>query len=173
MAADLFTVQTLPFKTLYVLLCIAHGRRELVHWHVTTCPAAAWVWRQVTEVTSWGRKLNYLLRDRDASNGGEFSRRAKRLGAKTLLTPIRAQRANTIAERDVGTCRRECLDHLIVGNDQRLRSVLWEFVAYYNADRPHPSLDLETPVPPARRAAGPVCSLTVLGGLHHVYGRVP
>jgi hypothetical protein len=34
-AADLFTVPTLTFKTLYVLVFIAHGRRELVHVNVT------------------------------------------------------------------------------------------------------------------------------------------
>ena len=40
---------TLAFKTLYVLVFIAHGRRELVHVKVTATPTAAWVWRQVIE----------------------------------------------------------------------------------------------------------------------------
>jgi hypothetical protein len=40
-AADLFTVRTLAFKTLYVLVFIAHGRRELVHVNVTANPTAA------------------------------------------------------------------------------------------------------------------------------------
>jgi putative transposase len=53
-AADLLTVQTLTFKTLYVLVFIAHGRRELVHVNATANPTAAWVWRQVTEATPWG-----------------------------------------------------------------------------------------------------------------------
>ena len=123
------------------------------------------------EATPWGRTPKYLLRDRDASYGGEFSRRAKSLGVETLLTPIRAPRANAIAERVVGTFRRECLDHLIVFNDQHLRSVLRKFVAYYNADRPHRSLGLETPQPAAQPGAGPVRSRPVLGGLHHVYER--
>src|SRR4051794_17296223 len=48
-AADLFVVHTLTFKTLYGLLFIAHGRRELVHLAVTAHPAAAWVWRQLIE----------------------------------------------------------------------------------------------------------------------------
>jgi hypothetical protein len=43
-AADLLTVQTLTFKTLYVLVFIAHGRRELVHLNVTADSTAAWVW---------------------------------------------------------------------------------------------------------------------------------
>ena len=51
-AADLCTVQTLTFKTLYVLVLIAHGRHEVVHLAVTAHPAAAWVWRQVVEATA-------------------------------------------------------------------------------------------------------------------------
>src|SRR5438067_7890015 len=71
-AADLFTVQTLTFRTLYGLLFVTHGRRELVHVKVTASPAAAWVWRQLIEATPWGRKPRYLLRDRDRAYGGDF-----------------------------------------------------------------------------------------------------
>ena len=170
-AADLFTVQTLTFKTLYVLLFVAHDRRELVHWNVTASPTAAWVWRQLIEVTSWGRRPRYLVRDRDAAYGGEFRERARRLGIEALLTPVRAPRANAIAERVVGTLRRECLDHLLVLNERHLRMVLREFVRYYNADRPHRSLALEPPQPAAQPGTGPVHARPILGGLHHVYER--
>jgi putative transposase len=170
-AADLFTVQTLSFRTLYVLLFIAHDRRELVHWNVTASPTAAWVWRQVLEATPWGRRPRYLLRDRDAAYGGEFRERARRLGIETVLTPVRAPRANAIVERVIGTLRRECLDHLLVVNERHLRSVLAEFVGYYNGQRPHRTLRLETPVPATRPAAGPIRVRSVLGGLHHIYER--
>jgi hypothetical protein len=50
-AADLRTVQTLTFKTLYVLVFIGHGRRELVHLKVTANPTAVWVWRQLIGAT--------------------------------------------------------------------------------------------------------------------------
>jgi hypothetical protein len=53
-AADLFTVPTLTFKTLYVLVFIAHSRRELVNINVTTHPTPAWVWRQLIEATPHG-----------------------------------------------------------------------------------------------------------------------
>ncbi len=142
-----------------------------MHWNVTAHPTAAWVWRQLLEATPWGRTPRYLLCDRDAVYGGDFVQRAKRLGIGTLLTPIRAPRANAIAERVIGTLRRECLDHLIIFNKQHLRYVLREFVAYYNADRPHWSLGLEPPQPAARPEVGPVHSRPILGGLHHVYER--
>jgi transposase InsO family protein len=170
-AADLFTVQTLAFKTLYVLVSIAHGRRELVHVNVTANPTAAWVWRQVIEATPWGRTPRYLLRDRDAVYGGDFVPRARRLGIQTLLSPIRAPRANAIAERVIGTLRRECLDHLVVVNERHLRAMLSEFVRFYNAERPHRTLRLQTPVPIGRPSAGPIRSRAVLRGLHHVYER--
>ena len=75
-AADLCVVQTLTFKTLYVLLFIAHGRRELVHVNVTAQPTAAWVWRQLVEATPWGRRPKHLVRDRDSVYGGDFRARA-------------------------------------------------------------------------------------------------
>jgi putative transposase len=108
-AADLLTVQTLTFRTLYVLLFVAHDRRDLVHLNVTAHPTAAWIWRQLIEAMPWGRSPRYLVRDRDAAYGRDFVGRARRLGIETLLTPFRAPRANAVAERLVGTLRRECL----------------------------------------------------------------
>ena len=54
-AADFFTVQTLTFKTLYVLFFITHARRRIVHFNVTAHPTAPWVWRQLLEATPWGQ----------------------------------------------------------------------------------------------------------------------
>ena len=87
----MFTVQTLAFKTLYVLLFISHRRRELVHWNVTAHRTAAWVWRQLLVATPWGRAPRFLVRDRDAAYGGDFVPRARRLGIATLLSPGSAQ----------------------------------------------------------------------------------
>ena len=98
-------------------------------------------------------------------------RRARRLGIQTLLSPVRAPRANAIAKRVIRTLRNECLDRLIILNEQHLRAVLAEFVWYYNTERPHRGLLLETPQLAERPAAGPVHSRPVLGGLHHVYER--
>jgi len=172
-AADLFTVQTLTFRTLYVLFFITHGRRELVHLAVTSHPTAAWVWRQLIEATPWGRQPKYLIRDRDRVYGGAFAARAKALGIRTLLTPFRAPKANAIAERVVRTLRNECLHHLLILNKQHLRIVLAEYVAFYNAERPHRSLALEPPLPASRSPAltGPISARPVLGGPHHIYHR--
>jgi hypothetical protein len=93
-AADLFTVQTLTFRRLYVLLFVAHGRRELIHANVTANPTAAWVWRQLVQATPWGRLPRFLIRDRDRVYGPDFPARAEGLGVRTILAPVRAPRAN-------------------------------------------------------------------------------
>src|SRR5881227_1321248 len=96
-AADLLTVQTLTFETLYVLVFIAHGRRELVHITVTANPTAAWVWRQLLEATPWGQKPRHLVRDRDAVYGRDLRKRARRIGIDAIATPVRSPRAKACA----------------------------------------------------------------------------
>ena len=172
-AADFFTVPTVLFQTLYVLFFISHDRRRIEHINVTAHPNAAWVWRQVIEATPWGRGPRFLIRDRDRSYGGDFIARASAIGIETVLTPIRAPQANGIAERLIGTLRRDCTNHIIPLSERHLRSVLLEYVAYYNATRPHQTLGQETPEGPREvRLAGMVRGEEVLGGIHHRYERV-
>jgi putative transposase len=76
-------------------------------------------------------------------------------GQKGIRTPVRAPRANAIAERVVRSIRTECLDHAIVINEQHLHALLAEYLDYYNNDRPHRSLGLQSPLPrsPSRQGA--------------------
>ena len=176
-ASDFFTVQTLTFRTLYVFLVISRQRRRIVHWNVTAHPTAPWVWRQVIEATRWNMAPRFWLRDRDRSYGRDFVARAGRCGIATVLTPVRAPQANAIAERVIGTLRRECLDHVIVLSEAHLRRLLGEYLAFYNRDRPHRSLALQPPAgprppPPPIVPGGRIVADPVLGGLHHVYRRV-
>ena len=60
-AADLFTVQTLTFRTLYVLIVIDHDRRRIRHWNVTEHPNAPWIWQQMIEATAWGQQPGFLI----------------------------------------------------------------------------------------------------------------
>jgi transposase InsO family protein len=172
-AADFFTVPTLTFRTLYVFFVIAHDRRRIVHCNVTAHPTAPWVWRQIIQATPWNTGPRFLIRDRDTSYGGDFIPKAARLGIQTILTPVHAPKANAIAERVIGTIRRDCLDHLIVVNERHLRRVLREYIGYYNATRPHQTLGLHPPDGP-RLTGTPGSAIVVrpvLGGLHHIYER--
>ncbi len=89
------------------------------------------------------------------------------------MTPERAPKANAIAERVIGTIRRECLNHLIVLTERHLRRVLREYLAYYNAKRPHQSLGDEPPTGPRAASRGDppqrLASRPILGGFHHEY----
>jgi len=78
-----------------------------------------------------------------------------------------------VAERWVGTCRRDLLDHVIILNEQHLKRLLSLYLAYYHEDRTHLGLAKDTPAerPTALRsgAGSKVQSLARLGGLHHRY----
>ena len=86
---------------------------------------------------------------------------------------MRAPNANAVAERVIGTLRRECLDHLIVFNERHLRRVLLEYVEHYNGLRPHRTLGLDSPdgrEPQARPSeTASVRRREVLGGLLNEY----
>jgi transposase InsO family protein len=124
--------------------------------NVTAHPTAERVWRQLIEATPWGEQPKHLIRDRDCCCGGSLNAKAASLGIEAILTPVQAPKANAVAERVVGTLRRECLDHIIVINERQLLRVMREYMVHYNPGRPHRSLNLETLTgPPAlRRQAG-------------------
>jgi transposase InsO family protein len=170
-AADLFVVQTVGFRTVYAFFFITHDRRQLVDFSVTASPTAAWIWQQVINATPWGLQPRYLIHDRDAVYGGEFGSKLAKIGVAGVRTPIRAPRANSVAERVIRTIRQEALDHVIVLNERHLHAILSEFFAYYNHERPHRSLRMAPPVYRPREGTGAVTARPVLGGLHHVYSR--
>jgi putative transposase len=170
-AADLFVVHTIGMQSLYVFFFISPLRRELVQFNVTANPTAAWIWRQTIEATAWGRQPQHLIHDRD---------NVRRLNSPVVsdracgYLRCRWQRAWSQSQRRrrvVRTFRQECLDHVIVLNEQHLRALLTEFVHYYNHDRPHRTLELQTPVPSPPMLGGAVVSRLILGGLHHSYAR--
>ncbi len=89
-----------------------------------------------------------------------------------VRTPYRAPTANAIAERWVGSVRRECLDHLLIVNEAHLRRVLTAYVAHYNQARPHQGMEQRTSIPPAAPVGeGAISRRESLGGLLREYYR--
>ena len=122
-----------------------------------------------------GKQFRFLIRDRDSTFTAAFDAVFTGADIRIVRTPARAPRANAIAERWIGTLRRECLDHMLITGPRHLAVVLREFVEHYNAHRPHRSLDQH---PPAGRTPLP-SGATVrplrrdrLGGLPHEYLQV-
>jgi Integrase core domain len=81
-----------------------------------------------------------LIRDRDSKFTTAFDAVFAGADIRIIRTPVRAPRANAVAERFIGTLRRECLDHLLITGPRHLAAVLHEYVQHYNAHRPHRSL---------------------------------
>jgi putative transposase len=110
---DFFTVPTVGFKVLCVLVVLAHARRRIVHFNVTEHPTAQWTAQQLVEAFPWETAPRYLLRDRDAVSGEGFPRRLTSLGIDQMLAAPRSPWQNAVCERLIGSLRRKCLDFLI------------------------------------------------------------
>ena len=77
-----------------------------------------------------------------------------------------------VAERLIGSVRRECLDHIIVLGEAHLRRTLRSYACYYNGIRTHRSLNKDAPISRPVQRTGVINSRAILGGLHHHYARV-
>ena len=80
--------------------------------------------------------MRFLLHDRDAKFPASFDAVFASENIETILTPYQTPNANAYAERWVRSVREECLDHLLIINEQHLHYVLREYIQYYNQARP-------------------------------------
>jgi transposase InsO family protein len=74
-----------------------------------------------------------LIGDRDAKFTAAFDAVITAIDARTIRTPVRTPRANAIAERFVGTIRRELLDRLLIISQAHAAAVLRELFAGFVA----------------------------------------
>jgi putative transposase len=91
-------------------------------------------------------RFRFLIRDRDSKFTTAFDQVLVGNGTRIIKTPARSPRANSFAERYVGTLRRECLDHLLVYGERHLRRTLTEYARHYNEHRPHQSREQRPPL---------------------------
>ncbi len=110
--------------------------------------------------------------DRDAIFVARVDAAIQALGTEPIRTAYRCPWQNAYAERWVGTCRRELVDHVVVLDEQHLKRLLSTYVGSYNEDRVH----TRTRDAPSGRQLGPrpsasaqVISLPRVGGLQHRY----
>jgi transposase InsO family protein len=173
MAADLFVVPTVTFRLLFVLVILAHNRRQLVHVAVTEHPTAAWTAQQFRNAFSKNDARRYLLHDRD-SVFADVATTIAGMNTAAVRTAPRSPWQNAYVERVIGSIRRECLDHVIVVNAAGLRRVLGAYIAYYMRSRTHLALGKDTPNPRpvAPPSAGGIVAISEVGGLHHRYDRI-
>ena len=179
LAVDFLTVETISLQRLYVLFFIELGGRGVHLAGCTANPTGAWVTQQARQfvwmLNERPSPFRFLIRDRDSKFTRDFDAIFVSEGIEIIKTPVRAPKANAIAERFVRTVRAECLDWLLIMNRHHLERVLRVFADHYNTHRPHRSLNLTPPDPTAPKlhlvySTPPgIERLDRLGGLIHEY----
>jgi len=111
---------------------IGHDRRKILHFHVTRNPRALWVVQQLREAWAYKQPHRFLLFDRDTMFGADVVSAVKDMGSQPIRTAFRCPWQNGVAERWVGSCRRDLLDHVIILNERHLKRLLSSYLLYYN-----------------------------------------
>lgn len=165
---DFFTVLTLTFGMIYCFFVISHDRRRILHCNVTRRhPTSAWVSQQLREAFPYNSSPKYLIFDRATNFGEEVVGTIRSFGIQPKRTSFRSPWQNGIAERFVGSCRRDLFDHVIVLNERHLKRLMTEYVRYYHDDRTHLGLEKQTPGgrAAARNTAGSTNKIISMSGL--------
>jgi putative transposase len=164
---------TLTFGVLYCFFVVGHDRRRILHFNVTRNPHALWVLQQLREAWAYKQPHRFLLFDRDAKFGADVVSAVRDMGSEPTRTAFRSPWQNGVAERWVGSCRRDLLDHVIILNERHLKRLMSSYLLYYHEDRTHLGLAKDTPTgrPTEIRskAENKIQSFPRLGGLHHRY----
>jgi len=178
-AADFFSVDTIFFKRLYVLLFVHLATRRVLAATFTRRaertlgdPAGP---EPELEVGRRGNQVRFVIHDGDRKFAPRADTVFRAEGARVIVTPLMAPMANAHAERWVGSCRRECLDWMLIVNRRHLEAVLCEYCLHHNDERPHRSRHLRPPAShgdPIAPSDGQISRTVRLAGLLSGYRRV-
>ena len=111
--------------------------------------------------------------DRDVIFSPAVVHAIKAMGIKPRCISYRSPWQNPVAERWIGSCRRELLEHVVVLGRGHFVRLVASYITYYHADCCHLGLDKDAPdrrpVKPRPSATAKVVALPRVGGLHRRY----
>jgi transposase InsO family protein len=153
--------------------CQVNQKPEKYRMNVRRNPNSLWVVQQLRDAWAYQKPHRFLLFDRDAKFGADVVAAVRQMGSQPTRTAFRSPWQNGVAERWVGSCRRELLDHVIILNERHLKRLMSLYLLYYHEDRTHLGLGKDTPVGRVATSVSPggnkIISWPRLGGLHHRY----
>jgi transposase InsO family protein len=180
LACDPFHLETIALSRLYAFFVVEHATREVHILGVTAHPTGAWLTQLARnlamDIEDADRQFRFLIRDRDTRFTTPFDAVFAAAAIEVIKTPVRAPRANAIAERFIASIRRELLDRTLIINRRHAAAVLSEYADHFNRHRPHRALNQAAPLRPLPQAR-PIDTTGIrrhdrLGGLIHEYQQV-
>jgi putative transposase len=173
LACDFLHVDTVFLRRLYVLFVMEIQTRRVHIMGITAHPTGAWTAQQarnlLMDLGERTGRFKFLIRDRDSKFTAAFDAVLAGNGVRIIKAPVRSPRANSFAERYVGTLRRECLDHLLIYGERHLQRVLTEYSWHYNGHRPHQSREQR---PPLHEPGQPIDVTAQIKRSHIVHGLI-
>ena len=178
-ACDFLTVEVLTLHGLvryHVFFVIDLASRRVEIGGIVHEPTGAWMMQVARNLLDAEDGFlvgkTKLIMDRDPVFTGDFRALLKSAGVAPVRLPARSPNLNAYAERFVLSIKSECLDRLVLLGEAHLRHAVREYVAHYNAERPHQGLDGRFITAPANdNAAGRIECSERLGGLLRYYHR--
>jgi len=129
-AMDFLVVPTPTFRCLFVWFVIEHGSRRVIEVGVTEQPTAIWVANKLRQAFPWDSAPKYLVSDNDPVFKSVADQTSQSMGIRSIRITPRCPWQNGVAERWVGTLRRELLDHVVPLGPRHLERLVREYVAY-------------------------------------------
>jgi putative transposase len=164
---DFFTIDTVMNQRFYVYFIIHHKTREVVQFAMTSNPSQEFVRQQLIKFQNTLNYVVYMIHD----NGSQFKLNFIDFGIKEIRTSVQAPNMNSIAERFVGSVRREALDYYLLISEKQVMKILREYIEYYNTKRPHQGIDQNIPMGYIPLIHGKIKKIPILGRLCNHYER--